>query len=122
MARTLPVFSDDSMELIARYIGRLEAQIGNLERRLAALQRFGADDGGLILLTPSGGIAARSGTAPGSAVCDVCRINGSDQLETTGEGRLIYNIASSAVAGEVYIQSKRECRSDKHIADFEDCG
>ena len=57
-------------------------------------------------LTPSGGIAARSGTTCGTATCNTYIISASDVLTATGETKKVNNIFSSAIAGSVYITAK----------------
>lgn len=60
----------------------------------------------IIVKTPSGGIAARSGTTISSAVCTRCiEIDGASSTKTlveTDEELRIYNLYPDAVTGEVY--------------------
>lgn len=78
----------------------------------------------MIFLTPSGGIAARSGTTPGSATCTGYVIdNGSLTTfkDTSGSDytATVYNISTTAATGSTYIQAKRS--GCQWVADFEDC-
>lgn len=81
---------------------------------------------GIIFQTPSGGIAARSGTTPGSAECTPYYINSSGALteltnpDGTSRTHTVYHIGATAVAGTTYIQAKR-CHG-RLVADMEDCG
>lgn len=81
---------------------------------------------GIIAYTPSGGIAARSGTSPGKATCDVYRIDDSETLvnvkdnEGNNESVTVYHIGSSAVQGNTYIQAK--LIYGMWVVDMEDCG
>jgi len=80
---------------------------------------------GWILLTPAGGIAARSGTTCGSASCTPYFIDGSGDLTefTDGGGSsqtwTVYNMFSSAIGGSTYITAKLVC--NVLVADAEDC-
>lgn len=80
-----------------------------------------------IAKTPAGGIAAMSGTTPGSAECDLYRLSDGGTLEvhTNDSGDTVtvtvYNIATSAVAGSTFIQCKKEAITGLLLADFEDC-
>ena len=75
---------------------------------------------GIIAQTPSGGIAARSGTTVSSAECTPVYIDGTT-LTTYGSGTItVYNIAASAIAGTTYITAKLV--GTNWVADAEDCG
>jgi hypothetical protein len=74
-----------------------------------------------IAKSPAGGIAGRSTDTPGSATCDVYRINADGDLEDAGYNVTVYNLADASVAASTYIQVKQELASGKLIVDFEDC-
>lgn len=74
---------------------------------------------GVLAQTPSGGIAARSGTTVTSASCTVYYID-AGTITSYGESIDVYNIAGSAIAGSTYITAKLV--GTVWIADAEDCG
>lgn len=61
----------------------------------------------LIAKTPSGGIAAMSGTTPGSATCRIWNRGPTGALVDSLVDVTVYNMSGSAVAGTKYIQAKR---------------
>lgn len=75
---------------------------------------------GVIIKTPSGGIAARSGTTVSSASCDVFSIVGTT-LTDTGNNIDVYNISISPVGASKYGLAKKEYATGKWVIDFEDC-
>jgi hypothetical protein len=80
----------------------------------------GGEDWGVIIKTPVGGIAQRTGTTVSSASCDVFSIVGSTLTDTT-ENIDVFNISLGAVAGEIFGTAKREYATGKWIIDLEDC-
>ena len=74
---------------------------------------------GIIIMTPSGGIPARSGATVGKANCTIYRITSSDVLESTGVQVSVVNIAAEAVSGSVYGQAKRA--AGRWVIDYEEC-
>jgi hypothetical protein len=85
---------------------------------LECVVRFG-DTPAIIILTPSGGIPARSGTTVGKANCTVYTISASDVLTSTGVSVSVVNLAAAAVAGSVYGQAKRA--GGRWVIDYEEC-
>lgn len=80
---------------------------------------FGMGSSPLVLaMTPSGGIAARSGTTVSSASCNFYKISGSTVSTATGT-ITVYNLSTTAVAGSKYIIAARA--GGVHIAVWEDC-
>lgn len=81
----------------------------------------------VVAQAPGGGIAARSGSTPGSATCDLLHlVSGSitDALDDDGTTTLtetLYNLSSSAVAADAYVMFKVDCDGTAWV-DFEDCG
>jgi len=75
---------------------------------------------GVIIKTPVGGIAQRTGTTVSSASCDVFSIVGTTLTDTT-ENIDVFNISLGAVAGEIFGTAKREYATGKWIIDLEDC-
>ena len=62
----------------------------------------------LFVKTPSGGIAARSGTTVYSATCTVCILAdtataGQRQIVETDNELTVYNVYPDAVTGEIYV-------------------
>ncbi len=75
---------------------------------------------GVIIKTPVGGIAARSGTTVSSASCDVFSIVGTT-LTDTGNNIDVFNISIFAVGASKYGLAKKEYATGKWVIDFEDC-
>ena len=88
---------------------------------LECVVRFGghAEETGIIIMTPEGGIPQRVGIVVGKANCDVYRINDSDELVATGEVKSIANMTASPVEGGVYGQAKLV--SGRWVIDVEEC-
>jgi hypothetical protein len=62
-----------------------------------------------VALTPSGGIPGRSGTIPGSAECDIYKINTDEELEAVPDfSKTVYNVAQGTVAGSSYVDISRD--------------
>ena len=80
----------------------------------------GGGEHGVIIKTPAGGIAARSGTTVSSASCDVFSIVGTT-LTDTGNNIDVFNISISSVGGSKYGLAKKEYATGKWVIDFEDC-
>ena len=80
---------------------------------------------GYLFQTPSGGIAARSGTTCGSAACTPYYIDSTGEIAelTDNDGAsqtiTVYNVFGSAIAGSAYITAKRVF--GQLVADAEDC-
>ncbi len=60
-----------------------------------------------VAFTPSGGIPARSGTTPGSVLCDVHKVYGG-VLTDAGFERLVFNLNADAVDGSAYVKISRD--------------
>lgn len=88
---------------------------------------FGIRGSWVVAKAPSGGIAAMSGSTPGSASCVLYRlVSGSltavvddDGITTVSE--TMYNISASAVAADAWIQFKADADGTCFV-DYEDCG
>lgn len=80
----------------------------------------GGEDWGVIIKTPAGGIAARSGTTVSSGSCDVYEIVGTT-LTDTGVNIDVFNISLGSVNASIFGTAKREYASGKWIIDLEDC-
>jgi hypothetical protein len=63
-----------------------------------------------------------STTTLSSGEVTLYRINEDDELEVTEETKTAYNLSSTAVAENTFIQIKLECATMKWIIDWEDCG
>lgn len=76
---------------------------------------------GAIFLTPGGGIDARVSDACGYAMCTQYYIGVDGDLAVQSAVTVkVYNIFSSAIAGDAYITAKRTIGG--WVADAEDCG
>lgn len=79
-----------------------------------------------IFKVPAAGVPAMVGEIPGSAVCDMYRINESDTLEpvlTISGDTVTAKICNlgDEVAGGKYVQAKREQGSGRWVGDWEKC-
>jgi hypothetical protein len=79
-----------------------------------------------IALTPVSGIPARAGVKLGVADCKLYYVDAGDLLEWKDvDGNsfevTVYNLSTTAVAGSVFIQVKRESLSNCLLADWEEC-
>jgi hypothetical protein len=59
---------------------------------------------GKVAFTPSGGIAAMSGTTPGSASCNLYDFNGTSLV--SNNTAYVFNTTTASVGGSKYIQTK----------------
>lgn len=78
--------------------------------------------GGYIAMTPSGGIAARSGTTVTVADCDVYYLAGSGSTRTlvsSGVKLAVANMSTTAITGSVYILCG--LFGGELVAPWEDC-
>jgi hypothetical protein len=112
-----PVIQTVSVETIRELVARIES----LERRLGGGLRPGEADPSpspedLIVKTPEGGIAARSGTTISSELCDVYTLEYSSDTEATltavTDGASAYqvrvwNVWSEPIGSEVYVMTAR---------------
>ena len=73
---------------------------------------------GLVCVTPSGGIAARSGTTVSSATCVVWK-RSSSTLSATSSSVTVFNLSTTAVAGNAYIVA--DPTNIGLVAVWEDC-
>ena len=79
-----------------------------------------------ICKTPAGGIAARSGTTPGSATCTLWTNSGGTLAEwVSPQGAAqtvtVYNLSTSAVSAAAYIIACGELLGGTLLAMWEDC-
>lgn len=72
----------------------------------------------MIFKTPGGGIAARVGTVPGSAACNIQWFDGTNLIDS-GIAETVYNQFATAFGASKYIQAKRIY--SRWFADTEDC-
>ena len=107
----------------------VRAELLKIEPMLRArLQHNNSTQPIYIAKSPAGGIPAISSDTPGTASVTLYKINSDGDLVTADDqyGDSVdvtaYNLASSAVAGDTYIQLKQEVASGKLLVDFEDCG
>ena len=95
---------------------------GSVPRRMEAVSTGQGDAvTSIIIDIPSGGIAARSGTTPGSASCTPFYINDAGTLEQVPDSVdiTVYNLATDAVTGSRYGQAKNVL--GKWVIDVEYC-
>lgn len=78
----------------------LGAPSASVEKLLPVL--LGAESLGLLMRTPSGGIAARSSTTISSASCTVWSRSGTT-ISATSQTESVYNLSTTAVGGTKYI-------------------
>jgi hypothetical protein len=57
--------------------------------------------------TPAGGIDAMTGATPGFATCEIYNIVDGDLVVMTGLERKVYNLSTTAIAGDIYVQVTR---------------
>jgi hypothetical protein len=75
--------------------------------------------GGIIIMTPTAGIPARSGALLGHASCELYSINNANELIPTGNSLEILNMTNTPVEGNAYGQAKRV--SGRWVIDVEEC-
>lgn len=119
------VFSDratrDIMDVVRRYRNRRP------NPDTSAIERLGKPLQCYIAKTGASGIAARSGTTPGSASVTLYYINASGALATWNDANgdpitdTCYNMSTTAVGNSVYIIAQQELLSGKLLAVWEDC-
>lgn len=100
---------DDTIELLNL--------IGNADAEFPELSPNGIS-GGLVLITPSGGIGARSGSTISSATCTIVNRSGST-ISTGTATYTVWNMSTTAVAGSAYIVA--EWTNIGLVAVWEDC-
>lgn len=83
--------------------------------------KLGLGGAWVVAKAPAGGIAAMSGSTPGSASCGLYRLGSGGDLEQVTGSLTIYHAGSSAVAANAYIQFKVDADGNCW-ADWEDCG
>lgn len=127
MPQTVWTWTKNAIEkLVAQYRDQ-QRQISNLRRRLATFsvrrhQTSWKPARVYICKTGEAGIPAMADGTPGVAEVTIYRFDKEDALVSTGRKISVFNIASSDVAGETFIQAKEELASHRLVADFEDCG
>ena len=78
------------------------ATCGGAESEFKEHQSPTGKKSGLVLITPVGGIAARSGSTISSAICTIVNRNGST-ISTGTKTFIVWNMSTMAVAGNAYI-------------------
>lgn len=111
-------FSREAAQQIQQTVRRSERVTSVAKQQAAGVHQVRI----AIAQTGAGGIAALSGTTPGSGVVTLYRINSDGDLESLGVSVTAYNLASSAVAANTWVQVKQETASGRLLIDFEDCG
>lgn len=94
------------------------AMVGNGDSGFSEMRPRGSN-GAIIILTPSGGIPARSGMSLGSAVCDTYTITDTNEMTPTGMSVTVLNMTATPVEGDAYGQAKKI--SGKWVVDVEEC-
>jgi hypothetical protein len=113
-------FSLTDAESLAELIGGRAMIIEGRRPGVGGGSGGGGGEHGVIIKTPAGGIAARSGTTVSSGSCDVFSIVGTT-LTDTGNNIDVFNISISSVGGSKYGLAKKEYATGKWVIDFEDC-
>jgi hypothetical protein len=109
--------------LNTRQIGKVVRQTVAVEQRPRNLEvgrrKYGPSShpGGLVAKSPGGGIGAMSGTTPGSATCTLYNFDGTSL--TAGDTDTVFNMASTAVAANKFLQVKSI--QGHWFVDVEDC-
>jgi hypothetical protein len=101
------VLSEADVKVLQDSVGELRRMVQNIAGRAVPRPDDPEAPEVYIALTPSGGIPARSGVVLGSASCDVYKVI-SDSLLSAGFTRTVYNLSTTAVAGSIYVQVKRD--------------
>ena len=102
---------DDTIELI-NLIGNADGEFPEGPFRTVS------NNESLVLITPGGGIAARSGSTISSATCTIVNRSGST-ISTGTATYTVYNMSTTAVAGTAYIVA--EWSNIGLVAVWEDC-
>lgn len=74
----------------------------------------------LVVMTPSGGIAARSGTTCGTADCTVQVVTYDGAITATTRTIKVCNLSEDAVGGSAYIMCHK-VPGGAYVAHWEDC-
>jgi hypothetical protein len=74
-----------------------------------------------IAKAPVGGIPARSGNTPGSAVCSLVSIETGPTLTVGSVQETVYNISATAVSANTWIFINREYITGKWVVVMESC-
>lgn len=122
----------EAYQLGRHALQQIQTLVRNEARKAVGSQQsthgpFIPSQGIVIAKTGGSGIAARTGTTPGSASCTLYKINSSGVLETAKDRSgsdvtvTVYNLSAYAVEADTYIQAKQEMVSGKFLCDFEDC-
>lgn len=119
------ILSESAIQRVGRVVRKVESQppggAGGPSPGLSAALTI------YIAKTPAGGIAAMSGSTPGSASCTLYYINAGGTLTQYQDAggaavtKTVLNLSSEAVAGSAYIMAIQELLSGKLLAVWEDC-
>lgn len=125
MADDAFVFNRATAREIVESVRKLQRQVREITG--SGLLRTFPDTGALFLAKtgeePIAAMTEDTGTyTPGSGQVELYKINADGELQRTRRMVTAYNIASSEVASDTFIQLKRERISGRLIIDFEDCG
>lgn len=112
-------FSKQDADALVESIG-IRTEVFSNRRTMGGGGGGGGGEHGVIIKTPSGGIAARSGTTVSYGSCDVFSIVGTT-LTDTGNNIDVYNVSISPVGASKYGLAKKEYATGKWVIDFEDC-
>lgn len=105
-------------------VPQLQRRVNELERIVKGLMQpkskanLIANDQSLVCKTPGGGIAAKSGTTPGSATCTIWKRTGTTLSATTRTVK-VWNLSTTAVAETVEIVAVPT--NIGYVAVWEDC-
>jgi hypothetical protein len=119
------VFDERSMRLLVTMYRDLQRRFANLERRLdAEVSRQTSDwkPAKMYVCKTDTAIDAMAGDVAGFGTVTVYELDDLGTLTATTKDITAYNIASSEVAADTYIQVKEELATHRYVIDFEDCG
>ena len=102
----------DSQELLRLLGGRYAPEV--MQAKNIPLDKL------LVVMTPSGGIAARSGTTCGTADCTVQVVNYDGAITATTRTVKVCNLSTSAIGGSAYIMCHK-VPGGAYMSHWEDC-
>lgn len=102
-----PVLSVEAIQKLAADHARLEREVHNVFRRLAAFRNELQEPGVVVGKTDGSGISAASGTTVGSGNVTIYTLPvGSTTISTTGQTVTCYNVAGAVDANEYVLMAR----------------
>lgn len=109
-------FNQNDAQQIINLLGSTGGEVKQFEYDLS--RRLGVV---VHAYTPAGGIPARASLTMGSATCDLYDSNSSGVLSDSTQNITVYNMASTAVAGNTHIVAAKNT-AGLYVCIVEDCG